>query len=83
MAWVREGECNRCGECCKSGDPFNGEEGPSDFPGACPLLKVAGDGQLGCSNRQHPYYLNGCNVWPHEPDHIKDYPSCSYTFREE
>jgi len=79
MAWVREGECNRCGECCKSGDPFGGAEGIGEFPGACPLL-VTVDGNLACSNRQHPYYLAGCNVWPSIPEHIVDYPSCSYTF---
>lgn len=81
MAWIREGECNRCGECCKSGDPFNGEEGMNpQFPGVCPLYReLNGVGE--CTNRQHHYYLNGCAVWPSQPEHIQDYPSCSYTFR--
>lgn len=79
VQWIRSGSCNRCGECC-FGDPFNGGEGAPAVPGACPLLRRDGDKYL-CSNREHPYYLGGCNVWPSIPQHIVDYPSCSYTFR--
>jgi hypothetical protein len=79
--WVRHGECNRCGECCKSGDPFNGEEGVGEFPGACPLLSLV-DGLHHCLGRDisHPYYVNGCSQWPSIPEHITAYPSCSFTF---
>jgi len=76
--WVREGECNQCGECCKSGNPL--EETPV-IPGACALYREDDNGLGFCSNRQHPYYLGGCNVWPSQPSHIEAYPSCSYTFR--
>jgi hypothetical protein len=76
--WVRSGECNRCGDCCK-GDPFLGEEGEPEIEGYCPLL-VLKDNLLTCSNRQHPYYLNGCNVFPTHPGQIADKPNCSYTF---
>jgi hypothetical protein len=78
-SWVRHGECNRCGECCRSGDPFNGELGKPEIAGACPLLTLH-RGVFTCSDRQHPYYLGGCNVWPSLPEHIEAYPSCSYTF---
>lgn len=74
MAWRREGTCNRCGACCKSGDPFTGS------PHApCPIYREV-DGVGACSDRTHPYYLAGCNVWPSKPEHIADYPTCSYFF---
>lgn len=79
MTWIRSGECCRCGECC-SGDPFNGEEGPAVVPEACPLYRIIG-GHGHCSGYGvHPYYLNGCNVWPSHPNQIMDKPSCTYRF---
>jgi hypothetical protein len=80
VRWVRSGECCRCGECCR-GDPFLGQEGEPAIQGACPLLRHA-DGVYACSDRQHPYYLSGCNVWQTLPDQIADKPGCSYTFAE-
>lgn len=63
-----------------SGDPFTpGTMPPGEVPGACPLLKIDGD-RFACGDRQHPYYLGGCNVWPSIPQHIGAYPSCSYVF---
>jgi len=56
-----------------TGNPFTGE------PGWCPLLRMD-DGIASCVDRQHPYYLNGCNVWPTHPEQIADKPSCSYKF---
>jgi len=78
--WIRKGECCRCGECCRSGDPFLGQRGEPAIPGACPLLELLPDGLHACADREDSYYLNGCNVWPSQPEHIADYPSCSYTF---
>lgn len=74
MPWLRSGECNRCGDCCRSGDPFTGQ------PGLCSLGRQAPDGTVTCTGREHPYYLNGCNVWPSEPSQIAAYPNCSYRF---
>jgi hypothetical protein len=47
------------------------------------LYDLAADGLGVCTDRQHAYYLSGCNVWPQHPDNIKDKPSCSYRFRWE
>lgn len=80
MTWVRSGECCRCGECCW-GDPFNGEQGEPVIEGACPLLSLFA-GHYVCTDRQHPYYLNGCNIWPTHPAQIADKPGCSYRFVE-
>jgi hypothetical protein len=72
--YERTGECCRCGECCASGNPFTGGSDP------CPLLALLPDGLHACTDREHPYYLSGCNVWPTHPDQIADYPSCTYRF---
>ena len=47
--------------------------------GACPLLALRG-GVYACTDRRHPYYLNGCNVFPTHPGQIADKPGCSYRF---
>jgi len=73
--FVRTGECCRCGECCMTGNPFTGEP---NVP--CPLLALLPDGLHACTDRQNPYYLNGCNVWPTHPDQIADKSSCTYKF---
>jgi hypothetical protein len=80
IVFRRTGECCRCGECCSTGDPFEGKLGESAIHGACPLLELLPDGLHACTDRQHPYYLNGCNVWPTHPGQIVDYPSCTYRF---
>lgn len=72
--WKRTGYCCKCGECCR-GNPFTGEE-----HGYCPLLKALEDGTFNCTDRQHPYYLQGCNVWPQRPEQITDKPKCTYKF---
>jgi hypothetical protein len=83
MAWVREGECCRCGECC-TGDPMREDmQRPGEVEGFCPLYALLPDGEHGCSDRSHSYYLAGCNVWPQHPDNLIGKPSCSYTFRWE
>lgn len=72
--WQRAGECCRCGECCR-GNPFTGEP-----DGWCPLARMEADAKVTCTDREHPYYLAGCVVWPTHPAQIADKPSCSYTF---
>lgn len=81
-AYERTGLCCQCGECCKSGDPFEGAMPGGTISGACPLLRLisAKDNLHICSDRKNAYYLNGCNVWPSHPGHIENYPSCTYTF---
>lgn len=94
MSWVRKGECNRCGDCCMSGDPFNGELGEGEIKGVCPLFKfVYEDGKkLGTckvrtgevSKDSHVYIknytTNACELWPSIPEHVAMYPNCSYSF---
>ena len=80
MAWVREGECCKCGDCCR-GNPRPGDW--LDAPdGACPLLGIVRkDGTRLCRGHGvNEYYLTGCNVWPSEPYHIENYSRCTYRF---
>ena len=72
--WVREGECNRCGACCKVIDMIGKKYG------TCALYAEA-DGVGCCTDRQHPYYLRKCINWPTTPQQIAPFPQCSYTFR--
>lgn len=78
MPWVRSRECNRCGECCR-GNPIPDME--PVVPGMCAYYRVE-NGVGGCSDRTaaNQYYTNGCAFWPSIPEHIANYPSCSYTF---
>jgi len=83
VTWVREGYCCKCGECCKGPDPFEGELGQPPVSGFCSLYRIV-DGRGNCAGHEppneHPYYLNGCNVWPTIPEHVAAYPSCTYRF---
>jgi hypothetical protein len=84
--WRRTGHCCRCGQCCE-GDPFSGEEGTPAVAGMCPVFRwetapTADSPGIGaCSNREHRYYLGGCNAWPSLPEHIEDKPLCTFRFQ--
>src|SRR4029077_16173433 len=80
ITFARTGECCQCGECCKTGDPFQGEMGKPEISGGSPLLRLLSDGLHICADRENPYYLNGCNVFPTHPSHLLDHPGCSYKF---
>lgn len=81
MSWVREGECCKCGDCCR-GNPFRGEV-PNTHDDMCPLLgALTKDGERLCTGHGvHPYYLNGCNVWPTVPEHVSAYSRCTYRWK--
>lgn len=78
MAWLRTGECCKCGDCCR-GNPFVPDGDPNE---PCPLLGVVRkDGTRLCTGHGvDPYYLSGCNVWPTIPEHVAKYSRCSYRF---
>lgn len=79
--WIRSGDCNRCGSCCKGNPLAGGDDAhPPLVAGYCPIFRHV-DGVATCSDREHPYYLQGCNVFPSHPGQIIDHPECSYTFR--
>lgn len=79
MAWIREGECCRCGDCCRGG--VDGL--PEQADGSCPHLRRDG-GPASCviHGLAGSYWSKGCKVWPTEPWHIAELPRCTYTFRE-
>lgn len=91
MVWVRKGDCNRCGDCCKTGDPFVGQLNITPrVDGACPLFKFNSDGLGTCMYRTGEiisdniliknYTENACSKWPQAPEQIEGFSNCSYTF---
>ena len=79
MTWLREGSCSKCGDCCRG--EIDGL--PAQDDGACPYLAPAANGERLC--RIHDtvgtYWSRGCNSWPSDPVHIKDYARCTFSFR--
>jgi hypothetical protein len=78
----RIGVCCRCGECCRTGDPVGDGSNVVRGEVACALYREDEREEGRCTDRRHPYYLSGCNVWPSKPEHIADKPSCTYSFVE-
>jgi hypothetical protein len=79
--WIRYGYCNRCGSCCRTGDPFDGSEGLPVIQNACPFYQEEQRPNTGnCTRRDHSYYLQGCNDFPSHPRNLEDHPDCSYRF---
>lgn len=76
--FIRSGSCNQCGDCCKDGDPFAGEQTNPLSP--CRMLGHV-DGKYVCTGRTSSVYLSGCASWPSAPEHLVSYPNCGYTFR--
>jgi hypothetical protein len=78
MAWVRSGECCKCGDCCRGGIGNL----PAQPDGACPFLEREEDGQRLCAihDSQNTYWSRGCNVWPSDPRHIAKYDRCTFSF---
>lgn len=61
----RQGECNRCGECCKIlfRCPFLGEESPGHY--TC---------------RIYAQRFEQCRLFPVRPMDLREVKQCSYTF---
>lgn len=88
--FLRTGECNHCGECCRLGDPvasgkphhlawFTKSELESEdrVADVCPLWRAEGR----CAGHgDHPFYRAGCHLYPQHPRDLDATPSCSYRF---
>jgi hypothetical protein len=61
----REGECNRCGACCK-------------ILFRCPFLGEDKDGQYTC--RIYEQRFEQCKLFPLHPADLREVAECSYTF---
>lgn len=84
ISWIRVGACNGCGDCCRSGDPFNGTEGQPVVEGACVKLAPGPDGTFRCVDHGDPasFWARGCHIWPTLPCHVEAYARCSYSWVE-
>lgn len=76
--WLRTGFCQRCppNETCCRGDPTGGTRSH------CALFAVDEIGRGVCTDREDPYYLNGCNEFPSKPEHLIANPTCTYRFEK-
>lgn len=72
--WLRTGYCCQCGQCCV-GDPFTGSA-----EGYCPLLKWLSPEQGICTDLGNEYRLKACAHWPSKPEHVAQWPQCTYKF---
>jgi hypothetical protein len=61
----REGECNRCGACCK-------------ILFRCPFLGTDAEGQYTC--RIYETRFEQCRLFPLHPADLREVAECSYTF---
>ena len=64
----RQGECNRCGACCK-------------ILFRCPFLGTDADGQYTCRIYQQRFAQ--CRLYPLRPQDLREVEECSYTFEAE
>jgi hypothetical protein len=64
----REGECNRCGACCK-------------ILFRCPFLKEDAAGQFEC--RIYDKRFAQCRLFPLHPADLREVEGCSYSFAPE
>lgn len=61
----RQGECNRCGACCK-------------ILFRCPFLGTDADGQYTC--RIYEQRFDQCRLYPLHAEDLREVAECSYTF---
>lgn len=85
--WRREGECNRCGECCRSGDPFAPRVPKSARQRPCSYYRER-DGVGECvaramtdpPGRVQRYLEIACYPWPSAPSCLVGYDRCGFSF---
>jgi hypothetical protein len=63
----RQGDCNRCGACCK-------------ILFRCPFLGTDAEGQYTC--RIYEQRFSQCRLFPLHPQDLREVEECSYTFAE-
>lgn len=66
-AWLerRQGECNRCGECCK-------------LVFRCPFLATDAEGNFAC--RIYEQRFTQCRLFPLHAADLREVSQCSYSF---
>ena len=86
--WERTGGCSQCGDCCEDTENIfatedaNGEPNPQTqvVHGKCAYFRLQEDGKGLCTGRDTYYYNNGCKFQPSKPNHITNWPNCTYKF---
>lgn len=86
--WERTGGCSQCGDCCDDDENIfavldaNGDPNPQTptIHGKCAYFRLTEEGKGLCTGRDTYYYNNGCKFQPSKPNHITDWPNCTYKF---
>lgn len=87
--WERTGGCSQCGDCCEdTGNIFSLCDGDNNYNNPltqsvhnkCAYFRWMEDGRGMCTGRDTYYYNNGCKFAPTKPNHITDWPNCTYKF---
>lgn len=87
--WERSGGCSQCGDCCEDTENiFSKCDGNYDYnnpltqvvENKCAYFRWLEPGKAGCVGRDTTYYNNGCNKAPTKPNHLRDWPNCTYKF---
>jgi len=86
--WERTGGCSQCGDCCEDTENIFSELDADNNPNPqtqvvhnkCAYFRWSEDGKGVCTGRDTWYYQNGCKFIPTKPNHIVDWPNCTYRF---
>lgn len=86
--WERTGGCSQCGDCCDDTENIfaeidgNGDPNPLTqvVHGKCAYFRLTEEGKGLCTGRDTYYYNNGCKFQPSKPNHITNWPNCTYKF---
>ena len=76
----RKGYCSRCGECCKTDNPYKANSAAEP----CSKLELVGPDNYACGLwRTSGYFMQACYGFPYRAEDIKDMPECTYYFVED
>lgn len=86
--WERTGYCSQCGDCCEDTENIFSVLDANNNPNPqvqvvhnkCAYFRWTEDGKGMCTGRDTRYYLNGCKFQPSKPNHLDNWPNCTYKF---
>ena len=86
--YIREGECNQCGECCLPPTKERlqsyadaGFEVEVQYEDGCPSEVRGEGGKITCTDYEHRNQM--CRDFPQFPVDIVALPNCSFSFKKQ
>ncbi len=88
--WKRTGYCSNCGDCCNDDiDGFLETDANGNSPGImgvvhgkCAYFRWNEQGKSECLGRGTHYHNIACSYHPSKPEHIINWPNCTYRFEQ-